>query len=119
MIKYCPNCKSDLVDRVRFAQHVKQCSGCEGIYFTIETTSPKEVGWFTGFTDKVGKKIYEKSKVKFYHNPPNEHNNPLIKADYVECEVVWNIDKGMWSLKWPDGTINPGPLNPKKYEVIS
>lgn len=41
MIKYCPNCKAELVDKNYLAQHVKECSECKARYFTIETTAPK------------------------------------------------------------------------------
>ena len=94
----------------------------EGVAYWKENSIPTcttVVREFTGFTDKFNKEIWEGSKVKFYYTPPNEKSDPKIKGEFVECEVVWNTEKGMWSLKWPDGQINSAPLNPKKYEVVA
>lgn len=41
MIKYCPNCKTELSDNKKLAQGVKECKKCNGKYFIIETTVPR------------------------------------------------------------------------------
>jgi hypothetical protein len=69
---------------------------------------------FTGFFDKKRNKIFEADIVTFLYKNPNM---PFEKRKLVKCEIVWN-KLGMWSLKWKDGYINNGPLNPDKYEVI-
>jgi len=40
MIKFCPNCKNELIDNVKLAQGVKECSKCKARYYILETTTP-------------------------------------------------------------------------------
>ena len=41
MIKYCPNCTNELSNDTKLASGCKRCNHCGGVYFVIETTSPK------------------------------------------------------------------------------
>jgi DNA-directed RNA polymerase subunit M/transcription elongation factor TFIIS len=38
MIKFCPNCGEVLSKNVKYAEGVKSCNTCEGIFFILQTS---------------------------------------------------------------------------------
>lgn len=70
---------------------------------------------FTHLLDKNKKEIFERDIVSFMYKNPQK---PLSKLEAVFCQVVWNKEKGMWSLEWSDGYINNYFLNCDKIEVV-
>jgi len=40
MIKFCPNCQTELTNDQKLSQGCKRCTVCGGVYFIIETTEP-------------------------------------------------------------------------------
>jgi uncharacterized phage protein (TIGR01671 family) len=61
----------------------------------------------TGLRDINGNEIYESDIVRFYW-----------KGTFVNCLVIWDIDKAMFCLKWKDGYVNGHHLNAERYEVV-
>ena len=69
--------------------------------------TPIEVRLYTGFKDRIGRKIYEGDKVSFYY-----------KGGTVQARIIFHESSGMFCLLWPDGYINQYPLNPEKYTLV-
>jgi hypothetical protein len=59
-------------------------------------------GAYLGMSDRKGSKLHNGDTVTFNW-----------KGERVKCVIVYH--EGMFCLKWPDGYINKGSLNPSNY----